>query len=90
MPEKSGMVNKYTCRICSEVVVTVIADDGTTPATLFCTKENCKGSMFSSWYNVSQDLQPTHEWYMPENTKGLTIAEIEHRKLGGLFLRERT
>jgi len=79
--------NIYTCSKCRHQMVTVDRDDGTTPFMTSC--PICKSPAQSSFYNVDQKLQPTHEWYKPteEETKKLKAGTLEHVNMGGLLLR---
>lgn len=54
----------------------------------------CKGTARSSFYPKGPKPRhigdPTHEWYKPDSLHGLSAAEIQHVRQGGLLLRPRT
>lgn len=82
--------NRKNVYVCSQQhqTVTVDRDDGVTPASIRCTREGCSLLARSSWYQVEQNLRPTHEWYRPESLTGLSQETIGHIKSGGLLLRK--
>lgn len=85
------MINNYLCDGCGDKIITKNVNVGTTPATLDCQiSDGCDGIMGSSWYQVSQEQTPTHEWYRPGILKiaNLGHALREHVKKGGLLLRK--
>lgn len=84
-----GRINQYTCPICKGKITTIDRDEGTTPSAISCrATEGCKGDMFSSFYNVSQNLTPGFEWFRPISTDGYPPEMIEHFRLGGLDIRQ--
>lgn len=92
--EKEGMINRYTCDGCKKTIVTILVDDGVTPAFLSCKFDcNLAARMGSHWYRTEQKihlLEPNqYEWYKPDSLKGLHPNEREHVKQGGLLLRKR-
>lgn len=90
--EKAGMINRYVCQECGESIITINADDGTTPFMIRCrATEGCGGVMQSSFYMVSQKMTPQFEWFMPpiKDLKKYSRATREHIKKGGLVLRAR-
>jgi len=67
-------------------------DAGTTPFMVTC--PSCNGTMYSSFYQVDQSLEATHEWYRSQTAGewkkvGRNQEMFEHVHLGGLLLRER-
>ena len=90
------MDNKINIYACGNGHETVTKDlhEGTTPMFIGCPK--CSQdlgqsvSSYSKWYDVPQDLVPTHEWYAPEEAEKKTLDEqtLEHVNLGGLLLRK--
>ena len=92
MPEKANAINRYVCQGCGKSIVTINCDEGTTPFMLIC-KFKCLPpiGMYSSFYKVDADMEPTYEWYRPvgEEYDNLSQDEREnHVDLGGLLLRE--
>lgn len=89
-----GKKNVYKCAHCGAETVTVDLDEGVTPFMIDCDK--CGEMMTSSFYNVDQDLEPTHEWYMPGAEERIRLAASlagfallkSHVNRGGLILRE--
>lgn len=92
--EKKGMINRYTCENCRKSIVTVILEDGTTPAFLEC-EFGCDVNfkMVSSFYRIPQEMHPLepnqYEWYKPKKLKGLDPHTRQHVRMGGLLLRKR-
>lgn len=87
-----GKPNTYTCPVCTQVLVTVDLDAGTTPMMLGCARTpGCSGMMVSACYDVDPALvaRATHEWYHPELMDGLDDVTQEHVRKGGLLLRPR-
>lgn len=80
-------INIYVCSNCNKRTITIDKDDGTTPFMASCPE--CKSIAFSSFYNVDQDLIPTHEWYRPEEKELENLDEEtqEYVNNGGLLLR---
>jgi hypothetical protein len=93
-----GKKNIYTCGECAGVIVTVDRDEGVTPFMLGCrATEGCGKMMQSSFYMVNQDLEPTHEWFRPEDLEAYLVEEVDERdrvamrdhiEQGGLVLRK--
>lgn len=91
MRDRSGRKNVYKCDACGGWIVTIDRDAGTTPAFLACrSTEDCDGRMASMWYDVPQELEPTHEWYNPLDHEYRTLNKLErdHVDRGGLLIRE--
>ena len=87
--EKAGMKNRYVCQTCGKGVITVNVHDGVTPFMILCkATKDCKGVMYSSFYDVPQELPAQFEWFMPESFKGYSREMKEHFLKGGLDLRE--
>ncbi len=86
MTEQAGMINAYVCDS-QHTVWTRNADSGTTPFIIRCPAPRCGREARSQMYRVPQHLDPTHEWYRPAKTRGLTQAERTHVRLGGLLMR---
>ena len=82
--EKKNAINVYTCEKCSERIVTINREDGTTPFMILC---ECGSMMLSCCYNCPQDLTPTYEWRKPSGREKmfLSACEKEHIKLCGLL-----
>ena len=88
--ETAGMKNRYVCQTCGKGVITVNVDDGTTPFMILCkATKGCRGMMYSSFYNVPQELPARFEWFKPASLKGYSPEMQEHIRKGGLDLRER-
>lgn len=84
-------VNVYTCAN-GHTTVTAHVSPGTTPFVIGCQHDECDLDAQSSFYNVSDALVPTHEWFAPkgEELKRLTEASPlveDHISRGGLMLR---
>jgi hypothetical protein len=79
--------NVYACGK-GHRTVTVDVDDGVTPMQIRCTHPGCKNLARSSYYQVEQNLKPTHEWYRPETMSGLSPNDVAHVKSGGLLIRK--
>jgi hypothetical protein len=103
MSEVKGARNAYTCDVCKATIITINADEGTTPMLLDCAvTADCKGMMQSHWYIDIPAGEPTHEWYRPTARQLLATAQAEgwshrgrvetaeHVKRGGLIIRKRT
>lgn len=86
MTEQAGLINAYVCDS-QHAVWTRNADSGTTPFIIRCPAPKCGGESRSNFYRVSQDVDPSHEWYRPTKMRGLTPGERQHVALGGLLLR---
>lgn len=82
-----GKKNVYTCDECGHQKVTVDLVHGTTPFMISCGADGCGAMSKSSFYRVDQSLEPTHEWYRPEDVSGETEMTKEHVRKGGLLLR---
>lgn len=89
-----GKKNVYTCGHCGAKTVTIDVDEGVTPFMIDC--DECGKLMTSSFYKVDQDLEPTHEWYRPNEEKRKQLATSlagfallrEYVDRGGLILRK--
>lgn len=86
-----GRVNIYACRECSHYIVTQDIDKGVTPAFMSCTFCTT-GTMQSSWYRVSQSLDPQYVWYRPDGKELKKLlknpAMHDHIEGGGLIMKE--
>lgn len=98
-----GRKNLYVCiERCGWRAITIDMAEGVTPALIPCENPRCTprtdsvmrtsyaGSRF---YQVPEDVgEPTHEWYAPSAAarRGLSPAELDHVRAGGLLLRKRT
>lgn len=83
----NGLKNHYRCEVCRFQIVSIDRESGVTPFTTIC--NNCGGYMVSSMYrNVPTHITVTHEWFRPDNFKGLNAATVAHIKNGGLILRK--
>ena len=90
MPEKAGLINRYTCPK-GHSIVTVNRDDGTTPLLIRCREEGCNEMAKSEWYDVDPTLKPTYEWFKPNagEMAALESASLhQHARMGGLILRK--
>lgn len=83
-----GKLNRYTCGKCAQAIITIDADEGTTPFAINChATRGCAGMMTSAFY-AGVTGTATHQWRKP------TIAEFnrlnswnkEHVRMGGLLL----
>lgn len=97
--EEAGLINIYVCRECGGHTITKNRDEGTTPFMIGCrATEGCKGAAESSFYRVSQKLEPMILWIKPtpaeldaylmeHGDKGPHVAaEItKHVAMGGLL-----
>lgn len=82
-------VNKYTCQVCGNWVVTVDVDDGHTPFMIRCTEtKDCSGMMQSGFYTCEQTLEPAYEWRKPTKTEyfQLPMTAREYVDQGGLMI----
>lgn len=80
-------LNRYTCQKCRGSIVTVDADEGTTPFMLGCrATEGCNGDMHSSFYRVAGTPAPQFEWRKatPEEYAAADPAMQQHFDMGGL------
>ena len=87
-----GKINRYTCDKCGGQIVTVDADNGTTPFMLQCQPPwRCRGMMTSEFYRVDQSLVATHEFYRMSDleAKDQSPAMMQHHLMGGLAFRKR-
>lgn len=86
--------NAYICEKCMKVTLTVHVHKGVTPFMIECKTDGCEGMATSFMYQLPGSLammiKPTHEWYKPISSEGLSEGEIEHVEAGGVLLRERT
>jgi hypothetical protein len=81
--------NVYECESCHGQIVTVNADDGTTPYMVRCrVTSGCMGFMASHFYRVDQTLEAQHEWFKPTSLSGYNQATQTHIEKGGLLLRK--
>jgi hypothetical protein len=90
-----GRINAYTCFKCGRKTITVDrVSGGVTPFVISCPW--CEGGdAQSSFYRVPQDLDPTHEWYSPDEAELGTLLSFpegqdvydNHIKKGGLVMR---
>lgn len=86
----SNKINGYACAQHGPVFITIDLEEGTTPMMLLCPK--CKLPAYSAWYNVSQNLKPTHAWKKPTSAeiqmfpKKVRAAVQDHVNRGGLCL----
>jgi transcription elongation factor Elf1 len=60
-------INMYKCPNGHETVTIDTIDRTVTPFQIACPE--CKASAKSSNYQVSQDLKPTYEWFVPKTIK---------------------
>lgn len=81
-------INIYGCTK-GHNTITRDLDQGTTPMAIQCQAQGCSARAVSRWYNVDQDLTPTHEWFIPtaEARRQLSKAMQQHVLNGGLILR---
>lgn len=86
--KNKGKKNVYTCQTCNKAIVTIDADNGTTPFMISCKVTlQCKGDMHSHWYTPdAQALEATWEWFKPKKLPR-NKYEREHVQKGGLLLR---
>lgn len=77
--------NAYECEGCASYIVTIDRDPGVTPFIIKC--EICGQDAQSKFYRVQGYLEPTHEWYRPDNLDGIDPKLFEHLGKGGLILR---
>lgn len=83
-----GKKNIYTCVACGSHIVTVDADEGTTPFMVGCTVPGCEGHMRSSMYRIfDQGMRAYWEWHKPTAIEALSNAERAHVDQGGLLMR---
>jgi hypothetical protein len=80
--------NRYTCQQCGQGIITVDADEGTTPFMLGCrATPKCDGMMMSSFYRVSESEGPaTFAWRKPTKAeyKRASSGMQQHFDMGGL------
>jgi hypothetical protein len=101
--EAAGQVNRYDCQSCGDHIVTVNVVEGVTPFMISHRDDAgsvaCSGRMYSCFYRVDQDLEPTHEWYRPTRKQvvrrfrrqpDVLASMLEHVEKGGLDLRPAT
>jgi hypothetical protein len=85
-----GRKNIYQCQECLGIIATIDRDAGTTPFAIGCQARNgCKGTMQSAFYRVFEAIQPTFEWYKPDEVEieKLSAGSRHHVDMGGLLLR---
>jgi hypothetical protein len=81
-------INAYDCdnQTCHHLTVTVQIADGITP--MFSDCEKCGGPSTSRMFDVPQDLEPTIEWYKPDEAELLNDDKLAHYvSNGGLMPR---
>ncbi len=81
----NGRKNAYECEDCGAWIVTIDREPGVTPFMVEC--GICRQMATSKFYRVADRMQPTHEWYRPETSNGLSPWSLEHVSKGGLLLR---
>jgi len=87
--EHKGAKNRYDCQVCAKSIITINADDGTTPFMISCrATKDCNGAMYSAMYVIPQTLLPGFEWFKPKSLKGYDRYDREHVRKGGLILRK--
>lgn len=87
----AGHMTQYYCGDCLRRIVTITRDAGYIPMALSCLAvhdEKCYGVMRAPADPSPVHVAPTHEWYRPDGAKGLTLAELEDVRNGGLLLRK--
>ncbi len=85
-----GRKNIYQCQECLGIIATVDRDAGTTPFMIGCqVRSGCRGRMQSAFYRVFDAIQPTFEWYKPDEVEieKLDAGTRHHVDMGGLLLR---
>jgi hypothetical protein len=91
IPSRSnkGRKNIFVCKVCRGHIVTVDADEGSTPLAIGCHATlGCTGKMASSLYNVfDQTIAAAYEWYRPGVLQILKPSEAAYVAGGGLLLR---
>lgn len=80
-----GRKNAYECEACASYIVTIDRHPGVTPFMIKC--ERCGQMAKSKFYRVQEWLEPTHEWYRPDDLEGIDPAYFDHLGRGGLVLR---
>lgn len=96
MSEAAGMVNVYVCERCGFHTVTKNRDEGTTPFMIGCKNpKTCKGTSYSSFYRVRQNLDPMFLWVKPtddelqrflaDHDAAVQQQILEHVRNGGLL-----
>ena len=91
--EQGNAINVYRCPMCHWQAVTINRVEGVTPMFIRCESKTCASrndlpGCFSAMYRVSQQLEPTHEWYRPEEEELLEKPWARaHVEAGGLMLR---
>ena len=79
-------LNRYTCDACGDSIITMDADEGTTPFMLGCrATADCEGMMQSSMYRGVSGT-PDFVWRRPTRDEyKLSSADMKHHfDLGGL------
>jgi len=66
MPEQKRTINRYTCIVCQENILTEDLDEGTTPSSLTCPV--CNGDMHSCKYNCDQKQEAFYFWFKPTSS----------------------
>ena len=83
--------NGYRCEKCGGTIYTIDrANNGVTPMFLVCrATEGCDGRSVSLGYNVDVYVEPTFEWYRPNDWEltGLDSEMFDHVRRGGLMIR---
>ena len=81
--------NTYICQTCNGSIRTRNDDVGTTPFILKCrATEGCNGPMHSQFGRVNPKQTITHEWYLRQDYHRMTLAEYDHARKGGAFIRQ--
>jgi hypothetical protein len=83
--KNEGRKNAYECEDCGSYIITVDRHPGVTPYMTKCGA--CGGIARSKFYRVQAWLEPTHEWYRPDNLAEIPQGSHEHISRGGLILR---
>lgn len=84
-----GKFNRYTCGTCGRSIITVDADDGTTPFMIDChATKGCGGEMRSSFYPDDIADPASHQWRKPtfKEFRKARPAMQQHYEMGGLGL----
>lgn len=76
LPRKAG---------CGAYIVTIDRAPGVTPFGIEC--GSCGQFAHSKMYRVKPELEPTHEWYRPDDLQGIDPRYYDHLSRGGLILR---
>lgn len=88
MPSLVGKLNKYTCDLCKQSVITIDRDEGVTPFMMKCyATKGCKGSSYSSFYKDISG-EPNFEWIKPSFAvfRKLSRSMQDHVEQGGLII----